>query len=393
MPNQITSDGLEIKSVSDIVSDITASMQTIYGSDINVDSNSPDGQLINIFAQASEDLLELLLAVYNTFSVDKSFGVYLDQRVALNGIARRQGTYTETNVTVTTVGSINLVGLDALVADPTAQVFTVSDGTGNQFYLEESVATSNGANVLVFRAKAIGLVETVPNTITNQVTVVQGVTSVNNPAVASSVGVNEETDTELKIRHAKMFFLASTGPSEAIQAALLAIADVTDALVVQNDTDSPVSSIPAYSIWAIVDGGTDAEVGTAIYNKKAPGCGMKGSHTYVVARPNGTSFTAKFDRAISEDLYIAFTFTAITTGLLFDTAAIKESLVETLIYKLNQPATIGDIVIAMHTIEPRGIVSVVGVSSDGMSYVDILHPSDYQHKLVLTAGRIDITIP
>ena len=336
MPDQLTPTGLEIKSVTEIVADLTTALQEIYGSDINLDSNSPDGQLVNIFAQAGEDLRELLLMVYNTFTIDAAFGVYLDQRVAINGIARKAGTNTVTNVTVTTTGALNLVGLDALVTDPSANVFTVADADGVAYQLQASVSIGGaGDHVLAFQAAAIGVVQPVPNTITVQVTVVAGVSGVNNPDPASSIGTAEESDAELKIRQSKMFFLASTGPADSIEAAMLAIPDVVDAYVAENDTASSVGGVPAHSVWCIVNGGTDAEVGTAIYSKKAPGCGMKGSTTYVVTRPNGTSFTAKFDRAIAERLYVAFTLTSKVPGITFDTTFLANALAAALIYKLN----------------------------------------------------------
>ena len=55
MTSVLNSAGLQIDSKSTIIAALIASMQSIYGSDINVASNSPDGQLINIFAQADED--------------------------------------------------------------------------------------------------------------------------------------------------------------------------------------------------------------------------------------------------------------------------------------------------------------------------------------------------
>lgn len=393
MPNELNADGLTVKTNTEIVSDLAADMATIYGTDINVAQNSPDGQLIGIFSQAATDLLELLVQVYNSFTVENAFGVSLDQRVALNGLARRQGTHTIIDLTVVTVGAVNLVGLDALVNDPEAIVFTAADDGGVQYQLMESVTTSNGANVLTFQAKDIGVIEPILNTITNIVTIQANVTSVNNPIAATSIGVDEETDVQLKMRHAQSFFLASTGPADAIEAALASIPDVTDAFVGENDTDSEADDIPPYSIWAIVVGGTDEEVGTAIYNKKAPGCGMKGDESYVVTRPNGSSFTALFDRGETEDLYIAFTATSKVPGISFNADAFKTALVAALIYKLNQSPSIGDVIIAMNTIEPRAVLSAVGVSTDGMSYSDVVAPSDFQHYFVLDEARIDITLP
>lgn len=393
MPNQLTADGLTVKTLSEIISDLTTELEAIYGSDINLSQNSPDGQLLNIFGQSSIDILELLVQVYNSFAVENAFGVALDQRVALNGLARQQGTHTITNITVTTVGAVNLVGLDALVNDPSAIVFTASDDGGVQYQLIASVTTSNGANVLAFQAKDIGVVQPILNTITNIVTIVANVSSVNNPSAATSIGVAEETDSQLKIRHAQSFFLASTGPGDSVEAALKNIPGVTDAFVAENDTGSPASGVGAHSIWAIVNGGTDAQVGTAIYTKKAPGCGMTGAVTYVVTRPNGSSFTAKFDRAVTENLYIKFTATSKVPGISFNATFLKDAIVAALTYKLGQSPSIGDVILIMNQIEPRAVLSVVGVSTDGLSYSDIVSPSDFKHYFVLDVARIDITLP
>ncbi len=462
MANSLSAFGLTVDSVTDIVTSLTTAMQSIYGSDINVDANSPDGQLINIYAQTAADILELIVDVYNSFSVEGAYGVMLDQRVALNGITRRQGTYTIVPVVVVVNQAITLTGLDDVAADPTLTAFTISDNAGNQFFLETGIAFAGAATqALLFRAVEIGLVETTPNTITNQVTTVLGVASVNNPitsisttghtasgfpqitaipstagmlvgmdiagtgipagstilsvdsttqvtisanatATASGVtitvtsppivnGVNEETDAQLKIRHGQSFALASTGPADAVSAALLAIPDVTDAFVVENVTDSPVGGVPAHGIWCIVAGGTDAEIGQAIYAKKGLGCDMLGAQTFIIARPNGTSFTAKWDTAESQPLYLAFTVNGIVAGTSFDTALIATELAAALVYKLGQNPNVGDVVSAMLTIAPNGYLTDIGVSKNDSDFFDVITPDDAQHYFVVLAANIHVS--
>lgn len=388
MPNQLDSTGLQVKSVTEIVSDLTTGLQAIYGSDINVSQNSPDGQLLNIFAQAASDLLELLVSVYNSFSWEAAFGVVLDQRVALNGITRRQGTFTIQPVSITVDRALTLYGLNQ-TAQP---VYTVADGTGTQFQLITTNSFGGaGTSSLLFQAAEIGQVETTLNTITNQTTTVLGVTVVNNPLAAQSVGVNEETDVALKIRHAQSFALASTGPAEAIQAALLAIPDITDALVGENDANTTVSGIGAHSIWAIVEGGTSAEIGQAIYAKKSSGCGMTGTQTSNVTRPNGSSFAIKYDLALYENLWIHFGMTPKSAAASFDSDVVKAALVAALPYRLNQHPSIGDVVLAMAVIAPDYILTGVGVSDDNMTYQDIVVPTTLQYKFVPAVARITIT--
>ena len=70
MTDVVDSNGLQVSSNAELVSQLTTSFQSIYGNDINVDQNSPDGQMINIFAQGGTDIRELLVQLYNSFDPD-----------------------------------------------------------------------------------------------------------------------------------------------------------------------------------------------------------------------------------------------------------------------------------------------------------------------------------
>ena len=112
MPNSLTSTGLTIASQAELVANFTAAMQAIYGSDINLASNTPDAQMMMEFIQAVLDLEDLVVTLYNFFDPDQAIGVVLDQRVAINGIQRQAGTYTVTNITLVNSQAVNLYGLD-----------------------------------------------------------------------------------------------------------------------------------------------------------------------------------------------------------------------------------------------------------------------------------------
>lgn len=392
MVSTLDQTGLTIESRPQIVQDLIVALQAIYGADINVDSNSPDGQLINIFAQADTDLLELLLATYNLAAVPSSYGTRLDQLVALNGIARKQGTFTLAQVQVTFTSAITLPGLDQTTQTP----FTVADNAGNQFQLLVSYAAGGPSTpILTFQAVNIGQVQTTANTITNIVTSTLGAPSVNNPSVATdTIGVNEETDAQLKVRHDQSFSLASVGPSDAMEAALKNIADVLDALVVENNSGVTVGGIPAYTVWPIVNGGTPTEIGQAIYSKKSPGCGLKGAQSTVVSRPNGTMFTAQWDLAISQPLYIKFSVIWRGAQQMANTD-IENALAVALAYKLGQNPSIGDIVSAMLVIAPTAIVtinsSIQGVSSDNVSWESLVTPTTAQNYFTVAAANITVS--
>ena len=185
--------------------------------------------------------------------------------------------------------------------------------------------------------------------------------------------------------------LQAMGPADAVQAALLNLPDVTDALVVQNDTGAEADGVAANSIWAIVENGTPADIADVIYKKKSMGCGLQGGQTVTINRSNGIPVTVKYDRPDYTPLHITVKLVARVYGTIFDTANDEALLAAALSYRLNQTATIGDIVIAMAAIEPTAICTAIGVSASAGSYTDTLKPSDYQHKFSVDAANITIT--
>lgn len=394
MPNIIDANGLQVKTLDEVTLSLTDAFKAIYGADINVGPNSPDGQMIGIFAQNIVDILEVLVQVYNSFFIDAAFGTTLDERVAMSGIARKQGTYTQAYVVVTVSEALTLTGQDALISDPNAVVFTVADDAGNQFQLATTyVFGGAGSQSLLFKSVVIGQIQTTANTIQTIFTAQLGVTSVNNPTTASDVeGLPEETDPQLKIRRANTFYLQSVGPADAIRAALLEVPDISDSYVVENDTGGTVNTVPAHSIWVIVTGGTPTEIAQVIYTKKAPGCGMKGSNSAIVVRPQGNSFTAYWDDSLTQALTIRATLVPKIPGQTFDLAKDKTELADALIYKLGQSPNIGDVVIAMQVIEPNAILTTVNVSKDGgFTWEDVVSPDTAQKYFTVIAANITLT--
>jgi uncharacterized phage protein gp47/JayE len=391
MPNNLDASGLTVASTTEILNNIIAAYQTIYGPGINVGPNSPDGQALNILAQAINDNLQLLVQVYNSFAIDAAFGTVLDQRVAMSGLARVQGTYTLAYVSVTATTALSIPGQDVLTANPNAQVFTVADQAGNQFQLQTSYAFSGaGTQSLAFVCTTLGQIETTPNTITTIITATPGISAVNNPTTASDIeGIPEETDPQLKIRQANSYFLQAVAPADAIRAALLSdVPGCVDAYVVENDTASPVLGVPAYGLEIIVNGGQPAAIAQAIYVKKNPGCALTGSQSFAVVRPQGNTATMRWNNAVSQPLYVAATLFPKIPGQTFDVTADGEALAEALLYKLGQSASMGDIVLAMSVIEPGALLVPTNsggmVSLDGVTWQNIVSPTAYVNFFVAT---------
>lgn len=396
MPDILDANGLQVKTLNDIIADLVAGVQTIYGPDVNVNQNSPDGQLINIFAQAAVDIRELLVNVNSSFDPDQAVGVVLDERVVINNIQRQGGTFTVQPIEITTDRTVNLQGLDAAYNDPNGTGYTVSDDSGNQFILIDTVTLTAGTDTLNFRAKNIGLVETTPNTIINPVTIVLGVTDINNPSGALQIGQNEETDAQLRVRRQQSVSNGAIGYLDALLGSLLAITGVTDGKVYENNTDATDSDgIPEHSIWAIVEGGANTDIANVIYSKLNYGAGMKGTVSVPITTASGAVMNIKFDRPTAENLYIRFDIQKTSSIAVFDQALIKQYIVDNMKYTIGQFAQVANLyaaaVAAINANGGGGFPTELQISTDNITYVDYILPSTLDKQFVLDTTRISIT--
>lgn len=390
MPNLLDATGLTVATTDEISTDLVAQLKAIYGPDINLASESPDGQMVGIFSQAASDVLDLLVNIYNIFDVDSSFGISLQRLVAVNGMTIKGGTFTTTPVNITVNAAITLPGLDQTLLAP----YQVQDANTIWTLVSSFAFGGPGTQALVFRAASFGPITPLPNTINAQATPFNGVTAVNNPTTAGTVvGQLEETDVALRTRHAQSFFLAATCPADAVEAALQALPDASDAVVVENRTGATVGGVPAHSIWPIVVGGTPAEIAAAIYAKAAPGVGLFGAQSLIVVRPNGQGSTINWDTGLPQRLWAQFGIIPTVSGLTFDNNLMVQELAAALVnyFKLGRPASIGDVVRAMFKIEPRAILVNAGVSINGASFVDQVDTTSAKFFFTLAAADITIT--
>lgn len=392
MANQITALGLTTLSRAELVTFYTTQFQNIYGADVNLASDSPDGQMMNIFIQSVLDLEDLLTQVYNNFDPDKALGVVLDSRVAYNGIQREQGTFTKTNVTVVTDRSLTLPGLDQTLVTP----YTVADNAGNQWQLRVTQnPVAAGVYVYEFQAATPGANLTIPNTITVPVVIVLGVVSVNNPTTYTTLGINEETDAQLKVRRQRSVSLGSQGYLAGLIAALQNINGLVSASVYENNTGATdINGIPGHSIWVIVSGtATAADIANAIYTKRNAACGMFGAQTFVITQVDGSPFTVYWDNVTPQALHIAFNATSLNGIDPPNTAAILAQLPAIFLPGVNAEVNINQLSTLVQQIDPNTLVTGAGFSvSGGGPFTNTLTPSSPANQFIVSAPNIAIVV-
>lgn len=393
----LNADGLQLKDYNTIQSELITGYNGIYATDgdlINFDSETPDGQLINIFAQAMSDIREVIREVYNSFDSEKCTGVIQDSRYALNYLTRKGATFTIQNIDITVNQTVTLNGLDDNYADINATSYTVSDDAGNLWYLIDTTTLTSGTTSLPFRSKNYGAFQSTTGTIKNQVTIVLGVTAVNNSVAATTLGEEQETDLEFMLRRDRSTAIRGQNNTDSMLGQLLEIEGVTDADVWDNYTNTTDSTgTAANTVWAIVDGGANTVIADIIY-ANAGNTNFRGAVTVNVTSSGGQTFPVKFDRPNPIALYIRFDFKLLVEQNAVDLNAIKQYIANNLKYALDEDAeTSKPTTVASDAIVANGgggYALNLEISLDGNTWTDFIASASRKNKFVVDSGIITI---
>ncbi|WP_202909656.1 baseplate J/gp47 family protein, partial [Yersinia pestis] len=181
---QITDTGIIIDELTDIHRRLTDGFRQIYGDDINVDADTPDGQMIGLFSQEIANLNQMLAFIVQMLDPYQATGTWLEQRAMYAGIVRRGAEYSRLHDVVVTGR--------AGASIPFGTVF--SDETRARWVLEEAATLSSlGSARIVLRSETPGKFPLQANASLKMETVIVGVEKVVSVADATE-GVEEETD-------------------------------------------------------------------------------------------------------------------------------------------------------------------------------------------------------
>ena len=388
--NYIGNNGLVVQSLEEILADLTEQFQNIYGYDINLEQNSPDGQWINILAQEKKDILDLFTQYYNNLDVDRVVGIPQQILYKLNGLTIKAFTYSYVYVNVTTTAPVNLQGLDENIENADGTGYTVTDTNGNRWILAESQSLNAGTHLLNFRSAELGGVTALPNTITVMETIIAGVSGVNNPANNYITGNVGENESEFRLRRNQSMSVPSQGFADSIQSQLLSLNNVTEAKVYQNRTSSTVSGIPAHTVWVIVEGGNSQDIAQTIYANIPPGIPMKGDETVNITRPNGEIEVIQYDIPDASDLYVKATIKLL--GGAIDEDYLKSQL-STLTFEIGETVEAANISTEIkNIIGGNGTPYDVELSIDGITYDEVVTPANLDEYFTINTNNITITV-
>lgn len=387
MKPEFTSTGLDIQTFDEIFTEITDGYKTIYGSDINVDSDSPDGQRVGIEANHVLDAQAFAASIYAGLDPDLSNSAMLDIIIKICGLYRRPATRSQWDLSVTVVNDGNILA-----------GYTVKDELDQEWECSSDTVVTAGVNTVTFLSVTYGAVEGVAFSTIEQVDYDTNVTLIEAPLDAT-IGIEEETDEELRRRRN----LSLENPSQSTYGGLYAkianLPGVTDLEIYENkeNTYDATNDLDGNSIWVVVEGGDTTEIAEQIV-KNSIGVGLKGTveayYTEEITRPDGTTFDkqhlTRFDRPDEVDIYVTLTATRKVATVAIDTAAIKTALSET-VFTIGGDCIASALYASGYSADSNCILSSLEISDDDITYVDDIIDGEPGRKYTIDTANIDIT--
>lgn len=277
---------LEFAYKDDILSEYQALFKNVFP-DINTDPSTPQGQIITSLTQTDLATISYLENLANAFFLGGN-GYFLDLWAwNLFRVTRKQG-----------IPSSALITIQGVAGTEIPEDFLISDNQYNYKISKSVIIPNTGTIDVLFYCTEINEFIANPNTITQIVTIVNGVERVNNTNMAAPA-ILKETDGELFQR---CVYFGSTARNASFRSILANVAEVSGVNRIagaENVTNGPLEvsgvTLTPHSICLVVDGGENEDIANAMFNSRATGCDMVGD-TEVTILLDNQKYTYKFYR-------------------------------------------------------------------------------------------------
>jgi hypothetical protein len=279
---------------AEILAGVTADINTDFGGGLNPGLTTPQGQLASTETAIIGD--KNAAFIWYTNQVDPAFnsGRMQDAIGRIYFMTRIPG--------APTVVQASCSGLDGVIIP----VGAMAQATDNNLYIcQQQGVITNGSVVLPFACGAFGPIACQSGTLTTIYQAIFGWDSITN-AEDGVLGINVETPSQFEARRSASVAANAIGILDAIQGAVLAVPNVLDVYVTENDEPTPQviggKTLGPNSLYVAVVGGLSQAIGEAIWSRKAPGCGYNGNTTVTVVDPSSEylepkpSYSVSFER-------------------------------------------------------------------------------------------------
>jgi len=309
--------GLTIPTYADVLEELIAQKQAVYGEDIYLGVDTTDYQELSVFALMIYDSLQAAQYAYNSRSPITAVGSGLDQVVKINGMTRQASSHSTVDVDIT--GTVGITILNGNVIDASRRVWN----------LPASVTIPTGGAITVTAtAEDAGALAALANTITRIGSPQSGWATVNNPD-AASIGSPVEQDSQLRARQQVSTAISSVSPLDTLVGTVAGVEGVSRTKGYENDTGVvDANGVPAHSICIVVEGGESADIAEAIFLKKTLGTGTYGDVNEEVTDAGGNVHTIYFYRVTEVEISVRITIASLTGYSAVVGEQIKEAIAD-----------------------------------------------------------------
>ena len=267
----ITAGGIKIADYDQVQSAIVKRYKEVYGSDIDLSNTTADGVFINDISLIINNILQSFKVLYSNLDVNTASGVYLDSLCRLSNVTRKSATQSTAYLRITATSTTTLNSGTKFV-DYTGNEWTYN---GQSLIIREDAADST--QILV-TCDTYGAVEAPAGSIYQTLEASYLVVEQESPA---SVGLEDESDAELRARRAQSTGAQGVTVLESLVGELFDIDGVKDVQVINNNTDSDITAsdttvVKKHSVYVIIReienlNISEETIGQIIYNKLTPG--------------------------------------------------------------------------------------------------------------------------
>ena len=329
----LENNGIITADTSDIKTEVQTEMQAALGADISLEDGTPQGRLIDMETEARVQVAINNAYVSNMWNFNQSSGLALDAWGANFGLEREGAASSRVTATVTGIaGTVISQGSKASTTD------------GYLFYAENNITIGIGGSATgTFLSVEKGSIPCAANSLNTIIDGTLGWETITNTSPAI-LGNSRQSDASFKEEFYNSGLFLGFSLWQDYQNALNGVDNVLSSYVIDNGEDTAVTvdgvSIKSHSLYACVDGGTNADVAAALLSRKSVGCDWTGNTTVSVVEPiSEKTYTVKFQRP---------TVVNIESSITIDTSAVSatdpQSIVQQAVYDyINKLKVNGDV--------------------------------------------------
>lgn len=398
----ITGQGVIVPDTSVVLAEIQNEFKSVFGDDLDLTATTPQGRLIELFQRNRTFCIQICALVSNMLNLNRASGFVLDDLGSLFLIERQGATHTTTTV---------ILGGVAGTIIPANTRLQTTDGdifTNPQSY----TIGSDGTVTAQYQAAETGPIPCVSGTLTVILDAVNGLETATNPS-APVLGQDLESDMEFRSRIKNSLNINSIAILSAIKSNLESVSGVTDSYCYDNYTSATETIdgvvVPAHSLLACVEGGTNLDVAKVLYEKKTIGTG------YITATDNpdfdvitqnvidetyGTTYTVRFMRPKQTAVDVAITVSRQGYSGADIEQAVKDAVLKWYNgeidgvdgIKIGKAVSPFEISAAVSDVIPEIFITSVGVCEHGGTPASTTLTFGSVHKATIEEADITVTV-